>query len=141
MLRALRRAGERRSYIEMDKLARAGLVGRVASFFSVNMFLHVFGLELVAFRPSRSIAVVTHEGDESQTELQEVEGDFGGYRSEDDPDYHPSTDEDSLDQSSTSDESEDEHEAVDEADESRGENEGEAGGEPHGQSTEEPQQF
>jgi len=118
MLRALRRAGERRNYIEMDKLARAGMVGRLASFFSVNMMLHIFGLELVAVRPSRAHHVVDEiDADESHTELKDVQGNFVDYQSDEDPDYHPTEDEDSLDDSATSDESEDE------AGESRGEEE------------------
>jgi len=125
MLRALRRAGERRNYIELDKLARAGLVGRLASFFSVNLVLQMFGLELTAVRPTRLHHEVTDEidPDDSMTELGEVQGTLGGYHSEDDPDYYPTEDADSLDDSTTSDESETEADTTG----------GEETLEPHGQ--------
>jgi len=136
MLRALRRAGERRNYIEMDKLARAGLVGRLASFFSVNMVLHIFGLELTAVRPVR-LHPVTDEinADDSLTELKDVQGTLGGYHSDSDPDYYPSEDADSLDDSTSSDGSETE------ADTTGGEETIEHHGQEVGQVAEEHQQI
>ena len=46
-LRATKRAGERKAYLEKDPVARTGLVGSLASILSVNSILHLFGLQLV----------------------------------------------------------------------------------------------
>jgi len=127
MLRALRRAGERRNYIEMDKLARAGFVGRLASFFSVNLMLHMFGLELTAFRPK----IHHKDQDDSAAEQKNDQGNDAEYNSEEDPDYVPSEDEDSLDDSATS------VESTCEADPCRGEEEADPHRDEVGQPAEE----
>jgi len=100
-LRALRRAGERRSHIESDKLSRAGLAGRVCSFMSVNFFLHMVGLEMVTFRKRRSDNIDGPNNEVSTAELKELQ-DLEGYRSEEDPDYCPDSD-DTLDGSDSED--------------------------------------
>jgi len=133
-LRALRRAGERRNHIEMDKLARAGFMGRVASILSVNYFLNIFGLELSASKPERCLASMNPVVDEvDESELHELKGDLGGYRSDEDPDYKPCSEDDSLDSSSTSLNSSQEAEDVEPA--------GEAGEEQVDQPAQEGQQY
>ena len=47
-LRAVKRAGERKSYLAKDSVARTGVVGSVASMLSVNSLLGMVGLKLVA---------------------------------------------------------------------------------------------
>jgi len=125
-MRALRRAGERRGQLDMDKLSRAGFVGRLCSFMSVNFFLHAVGLELIAERSRRTDSTDAPNLADHPSDLKELQGDFSGYKSDEDPDYHPDSD-DTLDHSSSIEDSESEHE--DESREVDGEEESEHIGE------------
>merc|ERR1711915_391978 len=99
-LRALRRAGERRSHIESDKLSRAGIAGKVCSFISVNFFLHMVGLEMVAFR-QRRFDSTDSPNNEVTAELKDLK-DLDGYRSDEGPDDFPDSD-DTLEDSESAD--------------------------------------
>eukprot|EP00088_Acartia_fossae_P005989 TRINITY_DN1272_c0_g1_i1.p1 TRINITY_DN1272_c0_g1~~TRINITY_DN1272_c0_g1_i1.p1 ORF type:complete len:341 (+),score=120.75 TRINITY_DN1272_c0_g1_i1:53-1075(+) len=101
-LRAVKRAGERKSYLDKDTVARAGLVGRLASLLSVNSILKMAGLKIVVDKPGRPEVDVDDEDDQHR-EITDLRGDLEGYKSDEDPDYHPdNSEDDSLDSSSDS---------------------------------------
>jgi len=107
-LRATKRAGERKSYLAKDAVARTGLVGSLASLLSVNSVLHLFGLQLVPEKKIQEVEEVVEDGDDNHRQIGDLKGDLEGYKSDEDPDYVPE-DNDSLDaESSSGSESEDE---------------------------------
>merc|ERR1711862_533502 len=105
-LRVVKRAGERKRYLESDPVARAGVVGSVAS---------MVGLKIVAEKKVRPVVEAVEDNDENHREISDLKGDLAGYKSEEDPDYHPDT-EDSID-AETDNGSEGETEEVAEANE------------------------
>jgi hypothetical protein len=114
-LRAIKRAGERKNHLEQDPIARTGLVGSLASMLSLNTFLGLAGLKIVAEKKT-----VTEEdtegddGDDQHREISDLKGDLDGYMSEEDPDYNPEDDSlISTDDSSSGEESDDEVSAED----------------------------
>jgi len=105
-LRAVRRAGERKTRLETDKLAQTGLIGRLASYLHVNSVLSFVGLELRVSQPNSEASGVLGEAS-----IAELKGDLSGYRSDEDPDFHPQSNDSSLssvDESSSSDSSDSE---------------------------------
>jgi len=106
-LRATKRAGERKAYLEKDPVARTGLVGSLASILSVNTLLHLFGLQLVPEKKVQEVEDVVEDGDDNHRQIGDLKGDLEGYKSDEDPDYVPE-DEDSLDAESSGSESDDE---------------------------------
>ena len=103
-LRTVRRAGERKSHLENDPLARSGLLGYISSLLCINTILSLVGLQLVA-EDKTAPAVIDKEDSEDidETESQEgdhvednqhreiadLKGDLEGYKSEEDSDYVP----------------------------------------------------
>jgi len=106
-LRATKRAGERKAYLGKDSIARTGLVGSLASLFSVNSVLHLFGLQLVPEKKIQEVEEVVEDGDDNHRQIGDLKGDLEGYKSDEDPDYVPE-DNDSLAESSSGSESENE---------------------------------
>merc|ERR1712172_285711 len=95
-LRVVKRAGERKRYRESDPVARAGVVGSVASMLGLNTVLDLVGLKIVAEKKVRPVVEAVEDNDENHREISDLKGDLAGYKSEEDPDYHPDT-EDSID--------------------------------------------
>jgi len=95
-LRVVKRAGERKRYLESDPVARAGVVGSVASMLGLNTVLDLVGLKIVAEKKVRPVVEAVEDNDENHREISDLKGDLAGYKSEEDPDYHPDT-EDSID--------------------------------------------
>jgi len=116
-LRAIKRAGERKSYLEKDSVARTGLVGSLASLLSLNTLLGLAGLKLVAEKKTVLVDEIDaegHDGDDQHREISDLKGDLDGYKSEEDPDYKPEDDSlISTDDSSSGEESDDEVSAED----------------------------
>lgn len=116
-LRLLRRAGAKIAIEESDRgLAEAGLIGQVASLLKINMVLELFGMELTLSGKMREKLETTQpkgedkvvdseerEQDYSEAEggLEALKGDLSGYKSEEDPDYHPKEEEDNSSNSDT----------------------------------------
>jgi len=127
-VRALRRAGERRFALSTNSLTRAGIVGSVANLLSVNRILRLVGLELVAKRSEpesieRRSSELVGPQDTAHTHISDIKGDLSGYKSEEDLDYEPLSDDESVDVSTS--ESESGEETKDEIDEGAGESSGE----------------
>merc|ERR1739848_743825 len=115
-LRVVKRAGERKRYLESDPVARAGVVGSVASMLGLNTVLDLVGLKIVAEKKVRPVVEAVEDNDENHREISDLKGDLAGYKSEGDPDYHPDT-EDSIDaETDTGSEGETEEVAEDDAD-------------------------
>merc|ERR1712142_1177321 len=95
-LRVVKRAGERKRYLESDPVARAGVVGSVASMLGLNTVLDLVGLKIVAEKKVKPVVEAVEDNDENHREISDLKGDLAGYKSEEDPDYHPDT-EDSID--------------------------------------------
>merc|ERR1712142_1452114 len=110
-LRVVKRAGERKRYLESDPVARAGVVGSVASMLGLNTVLDLVGLKIVAEKKVRPVVEAVEDSDENHREISDLKGDLAGYKSEEDPDYHPDT-EDSIDAEETDSGSEGETEEV-----------------------------
>merc|ERR1739848_472755 len=103
-------------YLESDPVARAGVVGSVASMLGLNTVLDLVGLKIVAEKKVRPVVEAVEDNDENHREISDLKGDLAGYKSEEDPDYHPDT-EDSIDAEETVTGSEGETEEVAEANE------------------------
>jgi len=123
-IRALRRAGMRRSALSCDSLAKAGMAGKLASMLSINTLLKMVGLELVKRSEAKKLIgscteeeSQTREASESKdnrhTHISDIQGDLDGYRSDEDPDFEPDFSEESVDESTDS-ESDEEEEGEDE---------------------------
>jgi len=114
-LRAIKRAGERKNHLEKDPIARTGLVGSLASMFSLNTFLGLAGLEIVPEKkPVVEYVDTEDDGDEEHREISDLKGDLDGYKSEEDPDYKPEDDSlISTDDDSSGEESDEEADAED----------------------------
>merc|ERR1711970_1071599 len=95
-LRVVKRAGERKRYLESDPVARVGLAGTLASMLGLNSLLDMFGLKIVAEKRVRAEVVAVEDNDENHRQIADLKGDLAGYKSEEDPDYHPDM-EDSID--------------------------------------------
>jgi len=113
-LRVVKRAGERKRYLESDPVARVGLAGSLASMLGLNSLLDMFGLKIVAEKRVRPEVEAVEDSDENHRQIADLKGDLAGYKSEEDPDYHPDT-EDSIDGEETDSGSEGETEEVVEA--------------------------
>jgi hypothetical protein len=108
-LRAIKRAGERKSYLEKDPVARTGLVGSLASLLSVNSLLGMAGLKIVVEKRKPAVTEsVADDDDDNHREISDLKGDLAGYKSDEDPDYLPEDSEDSVDAESSGAESDDE---------------------------------
>merc|ERR1712212_689228 len=154
--RAVKRAGERKSFLEKDPVARTGIVGSIASLLHVNTILSYLGLRLEAKEedsedsevvepmevdeaedletPLEHVEVneveaavdepaveepaveepaveepavvvsktdeeavaeeIADDGDDNHRHIADLKGDLEGYKSEEDPDYDPTRDED-----------------------------------------------
>merc|ERR1712142_708989 len=110
-LRVVKRAGERKRYLESDPVARVGVAGSVASMLGLNSLLDVFGLKIVAEKKVKPEVEAVEDSDENHRQIADLKGDLAGYKSEEDPDYHPDT-EDSIDAEETDSGSEGETEEV-----------------------------
>jgi len=103
-LRTVRRAGERKSHLEKDPLARSGLLGYISSLLCINTILSLVGLQLVAEEMSAPAVIEkddsedieeteSQEGDivedNQHREIADLKGDLEGYKSEEDSDYVP----------------------------------------------------
>merc|ERR1712168_862842 len=108
---SLKLAGERKRYLESDPVARVGVAGSVASMLGLNSLLDVFGLKIVAEKKVRPEVEAVEDSDENHRQIADLKGDLSGYKSEEDPDYHPDT-EDSIDGEETDSGSEGETEEV-----------------------------
>merc|ERR1712212_1248547 len=155
-IRAVKRAGERKSFLEKDPVARTGIVGSIASLLHVNTILSYLGLRLEAKEedsedsevvepmevdeaedletPLEHVEVneveaavdepavdepaveepaveepavvvsktdeeavaeeIADDGDDNHRHIADLKGDLEGYKSEEDPDYDPTRDED-----------------------------------------------
>merc|ERR1712121_634250 len=112
-IRAVKRAGERKSILEKDPVARAGIVGSIASLLHVNSILGYLGLRLEAkeneseYNDSDEETIEPVEvdetddqdepvddGDDNHRHIADLKGDLDGYDSQEDPDYDPKRDED-----------------------------------------------
>merc|ERR1712200_71690 len=113
-LRVVKRAGERKRYLESDPVARVGLAGTLASMLGLNSLLDMFGLKIVAEKTVRPEVEAVEDTDENHRQIADLKGDLAGYKSEEDPDYHPDM-EDSIDGEETDSGSEGETEEVVEA--------------------------
>merc|ERR1712200_258611 len=113
-LRVVKRAGERKRYLESDPVARVGLAGTLASMLGLNSLLDMFGLKIVAEKRVRPEVEAVEDTDENHRQIADLKGDLAGYKSEEDPDYHPDM-EDSIDGEETDSGSEGETEEVVEA--------------------------
>merc|ERR1711970_1498988 len=113
-LRVVKRAGERKRYLESDPVARVGLAGSLASMLGLNSLLDLLGLKIVAEKRVRPEVEAVEDSDENHRQIADLKGDLAGYKSEEDPDYHPDT-EDSIDGEETDSGSEGETEEVVEA--------------------------
>merc|ERR1712200_317955 len=113
-LRVVKRAGERKRYLESDPVARVGLAGTLASMLGLNSLLDMFGLKIVAEKRVRPEVEAVEDTDENHRQIADLKGDLYGYKSEEDPDYHPDM-EDSIDGEETDSGSEGETEEVVEA--------------------------
>merc|ERR1712200_228038 len=113
-LRVVKRAGERKRYLESDPVARVGLAGTLASMLGLNSLLDMFGLKIVAEKRVRPEVEAVEDNDESHRQIADLKGDLAGYKSEEDPEYHPDM-EDSIDGEETDSGSEGETEEVVEA--------------------------
>merc|ERR1712200_181816 len=113
-LRVVKRAGERKRYLESDPVARVGLAGTLASMLGLNSLLYMFGLKIVAEKRVRPEVEAVEDTDENHRQIADLKGDLAGYKSEEDPDYHPDM-EDSIDGEETDSGSEGETEEVVEA--------------------------
>jgi len=113
-LRVVKRAGERKRYLESDPVARVGLAGTLASMLGLNSLLDMFGLKIVAEKRVRPEVEAVEDNDENHRQIADLKGDLAGYKSEEDPDYHPDM-EDSIDGEETDSGSEGETEEVVEA--------------------------
>merc|ERR1719233_889506 len=71
-LRVVKRAGERKRYLESDPVARVGLAGTLASMLGLNSLLDMFGLKIVAEKRVRP-EVETEEVVEAVPELDKAE--------------------------------------------------------------------
>merc|ERR1719285_1257642 len=74
----------------------------------------MFGLKIVAEKRVRPEVEAVEDSDENHRQIADLKGDLSGYKSEEDPDYHPDT-EDSIDGEETDSGSEGETEEVVEA--------------------------
>jgi len=107
-LRTVRRAGERKSHLEKDPLARSGLLGYISSLLCINTILSLVGLQLVAEEKSAPAVIEkddsedideteSQEGDivedNQHREIADLKGDLEGYKSEEDSDYVPEDEE------------------------------------------------
>merc|ERR1739848_461789 len=79
-------------YLESDPVARAGVVGSVASMLGLNTVLDLVGLKIVAEKKVRPVVEAVEDNDENHREIGDLKGDLAGYKSEEDPDYHAETD-------------------------------------------------
>merc|ERR1711970_321401 len=113
-LRVVKRSGERKRHLESDPVARVGLAGGLASMLGLNSLLDMFGLKIVAEKRVRPEVEAVEDSDENHRQIADLKGDLAGYKSEEDPDYHPDT-EDSIDGEETDSGSEGETEEVVEA--------------------------
>merc|ERR1711931_33911 len=113
-LRVVKRAGERKRYLESDPVARVGLAGSLARMLGPNSLLDMLGLKIVAEKKVRPEVEAVEDSDENHRQIADLKGDLAGYKSEEDPDYHPDT-EDSIDAEETDSGSEGETEEVVEA--------------------------
>merc|ERR1712121_219060 len=112
-IRAVKRAGERKSILEKDPVARTGIVGSIASLLHVNSILGYLGLRLEAkeneseYNDSDEETIEPVEvdetddqdepvddGDDNHRHIADLKGDLDGYDSQEDPDYDPKRDED-----------------------------------------------
>merc|ERR1712212_377036 len=113
-IRAVKRAGERKSFLEKDPVARTGIVGSIASLLHVNTILGYLGLRLEAKEnesdynddsDKETIEPVevdetddqdepVDDGDDNHRHIADLKGDLDGYDSQEDPDYDPKRDED-----------------------------------------------
>merc|ERR1712212_1272196 len=113
-IRAVKRAGERKSFLEKDPVARTGIVGSIASLLHMNSILGYLGLRLEAKEnesdynddsDKETIEPVEVEetddqdepvddGDDNHRHIADLKGDLDGYDSQEDPDYDPKRDED-----------------------------------------------
>merc|ERR1712168_383972 len=113
-IRAVKRAGERKSILEKDPVARTGIVGSIASLLHMNSILGYLGLRLEAKEnesdynddsDKETIEPVevdeiddqdepVDDGDDNHRHIADLKGDLDGYDSQEDPDYDPKRDED-----------------------------------------------
>merc|ERR1712212_980301 len=113
-IRAVKRAGERKSFLEKDPVARTGIVGSIASLLHVNTILGYLGLRLeakenesdynddsdketiepVAVEETDDQDEPVDDGDDNHRHIADLKGDLDGYDSQEDPDYDPKRDED-----------------------------------------------
>jgi len=100
-VRSVKRAGAKRNQpaVKPKSLEETGFVGRLASMFYVNTILSVLGLKLAPAATSKETKEKrTGEPlDDSYTSIHDLKGDLDGYKSEEDPDYEPESDEESVD--------------------------------------------
>merc|ERR1712071_740918 len=99
-VRSVKRAGAKRNQpaVKPKSLEEIGFVGRLASMFYVNTILSVLGLKLAPAATSKETKKRTGEPlDDSYTSIHDLKGDLDGYKSEEDPDYEPESDEESVD--------------------------------------------
>merc|ERR1719193_2475312 len=90
------------------------LAGTLASMLGLNSLLDMFGLKIVAEKRVRPEVETVEDNDENHRQIADLKGDLAGYKSEEDPDYHPDM-EDSIDGEETDSGSEGETEEVVEA--------------------------
>merc|ERR1719193_885258 len=90
------------------------LAGTLASMLGLNSLLDMFGLKIVAEKRVRPEVEAVEDNDENHRQIADLKGDLAGYKSEEDPDYHPDM-EDSIDGEETDSGSEGETEEVVEA--------------------------
>merc|ERR1712168_1687123 len=113
-IRAVKRAGECKSILEKDSVARTGIVGSIASLLHMNSILGYLGLRLEAKEnesdynddsDKETIEPVevdetddqdepVDDGDDNHRHIADLKGDLDGYDSQEDPDYDPKRDED-----------------------------------------------
>merc|ERR1712042_365536 len=113
-IRAVKRAGERKSILEKDPVARTGIVGSIASLLHMNSILGYLGLRLEAKEnesdynddsDKETIEPVevdetddqdepVDDGDDNHRHIADLKGDLDGYDSQEGPDYDPKRDED-----------------------------------------------
>merc|ERR1712042_188669 len=113
-IRAVKRAGERKSILEKDPVARTGIVGSIASLLHMNSILGYLGPRLEAKEnesdynddsDKETIEPVevdetddqdepVDDGDDNHRHIADLKGDLDGYDSQEDPDYDPKRDED-----------------------------------------------
>merc|ERR1712071_239822 len=99
-VRSVKRAGAKRNQpaVKPKSLEETGFVGRLASMFYVNTILSVLGLKLAPAATSKEVKKRNGEPlDDSYTSIHDLKGALDGYKSEEDPDYEPESDEESVD--------------------------------------------